>query len=112
MAGKKVVARKVAKKAGSRKPKRTYGRYIAKILKAASPKAKLTLSSSAARVLNSFAVDVIDRLATEAASVARAHKKRTLAAKEMQLATRLTLPAELAKHSMAEATKSVARASA
>ena len=113
MAGKKSAPARATKKAAStRKPKRTYGRYIAKILKAASPKVKLTLSASAMRILNSFAVDMIDRLAVESAALARANKKRTLSSREAQAATRLTLPAELAKHSMAEATKSVARASA
>ena len=38
-------------------------------------------------------------------------KKRTLGSREMQTAVRLTLPAELAKHAMAEGTRAVAKAS-
>ena len=94
----------------ARKPKRTYGSYIAKVLKGAS-KSKLTLSSKSMKILNSLVVDFFDRLATEAASLARSSKKRTLGSREMQTAVRLTLPAELAKHAMAEGTRAVAKAS-
>ena len=116
MAGKKSVSKRAPKKAaakaaGGRKGKRTYGRWISKILKGASPKVRLTMSSSAARILNSFAVDMIDRLAVESAGLARSVKRRTLSSREVQAAVRMALPAELAKHSMAEATKAVARAS-
>ena len=95
---------------GSRKPKRSYSTYIAKVLKGAS-KSKLTLSSKSMKILNSLVVDFFDRLATEAAALARGAKKRTLGSREMQTAVRLTLPAELAKHAMAEGTRAVAKAS-
>ena len=55
---------------------------------------------------------MFDRIATEASALARANKKRTLGSREVQTAVRLTLPAELAKHAMAEGTKAVAKASA
>ena len=100
-----------AKKAGSRKPKRSYSSYISKVLKGAS-KSKLTLSSKSMKILNSLVVDFFDRLAVEAASLARSTGKRTLGSREMQTAVRLTLPAELAKHAMAEGTRAVAKASA
>lgn len=100
---------KGAKKA-HRKPVRSYSTYIAKVLKGAA-KAKLTLSSKSMKILNSLVVDFFDRLATEAASLARGAKKRTLGSREMQTAVRLTLPAELAKHAMAEGTRAVAKAS-
>ncbi len=100
-----------AAKRSGRKPKRTYSSYIAKVLKGAS-KSKLTLSSKSVKILNSLVVDFFDRLATEAASLARGAKKRTLGSREMQTAVRLTLPAELAKHAMAEGTRAVAKASA
>ena len=114
MAGKKIVkrvARKAAKKS-NRKPKRSFSRYVAKALKNASGKNRLTLSSGAMRICNSFVADMIDRLGNGAASLARANKKRTMGSREVQAAVRLALPAELSKHSMAEATKAVARASA
>ena len=104
-------AKKAAGKRSNRKPKRTYASYISKVLKNAA-KAKLTLSGTSMKILNSLVVDLVDRLATEAASIARANKKRTLGSRELQTAVRVTLPNELAKHSMAEATKAVAKASA
>jgi len=42
----------------------------------------------------------------------RVNKKRTLGSREIQTAVRLVLPAELAKHAMAEGTKAVAKVSA
>ena len=97
-------------KRSNRKPKRSYSSYISKVLKGAS-KSKVTLSSKSMKILNSLVVDFFDRLATEAASLARGAKKRTLGSREMQTAVRLTLPAELAKHAMAEGTRAVSKAS-
>ena len=108
-AGKKS-SKKVVKRS-NRKPKRSYATYIAKVLKGAS-KQKLTLSSTSMKILNSLVVDLVDRLATEGAALARSNKKRTLGSRELQTAVRVALPNELAKHSMAEATKAVAKASA
>ena len=102
----------VAKKTSTRKPNRgSYATYINRVLKGAS-KAKLTLSSKSMKIVNSMVVDFQERIAVEAAALARSTKKRTLGSREVQTAVRLLLPAELAKHAMAEATRSVAKASA
>jgi histone H2B len=106
----KRAAPKAAKKS-NRKPKRNFNSYIARVLKGAS-KAKLTLSSKSVKILNSLVVDFIDRIATEGAALARGVKKQTLGSREIQTAVRLILPAELAKHAMAEGTRAVAKASA
>src|SRR5271154_6490817 len=73
-------------------------------------KGKLTLSSKSVKILNSLVNDFLERLAVEAAGLARGAKKRTLGSREIQAAARLTLPAELAKHAMAEGTRAVAKA--
>lgn len=100
----------VAKKGGARKTRKTsYASYISKVLKGAN-KAKLTISSKSMKILNSLVNDFFERLAVEAASLARSNKKRTLGSREVQTAVRLTLPAELAKHAMAEGTRAVAKA--
>ena len=52
------------------------------------------------------------RVAGEAANLARVNKKKTLGSREIQTAVRLVLPAEIAKHAMAEGTKAVAKVSA
>jgi len=101
---------KGGKKGGAqRKRKTSYATYIAKVLKGAS-KTKLTLSSKSVKILNSLVNDFFERLAVEAAGLARSGKKHTLGSREVQTAVRLTLPAELAKHAMAEGTRAVAKA--
>ena len=110
-ASKKTGASKKVAGKSNRKPKRTYSRYISAVLKNAS-KTKLTLSSKSMKILNSLVGDFFERLAVEAAGLARGAKKRTLGSREIQTAVRLTLPAELAKHAMAEGTRAVAKASA
>jgi histone H2B len=103
---------KSTKKAGkrSRKGKRTFKRYIFKALKAVHK--DLTLSGKTMGILNSFVTDMFERIATEASGLARVNKRRTLGSREVQTAVRLLLPAELAKHAIAEGTKAVAKASA
>merc|ERR1712080_656663 len=63
----------------------------------------LTLSSKSVKILNSFVHDMFDKIATQAAALARANKKSTIRAAEVQTAVRLQLPADLAKHSISEA---------
>tara|TARA_Y100000780_G_scaffold210142_1_gene208201 strand:+ start:154 stop:492 length:339 start_codon:yes stop_codon:yes gene_type:complete len=106
-------AKKNVKKSVARKPRRnvSYATYINRVLKGAS-KAKLTLSSKSMKIVNSLVLDFFERIAVESAALARSTKKRTLGSREVQTAVRLVLPAELAKHAMAEATRAVAKASA
>lgn len=106
-------AKRVSKKAGGkrhRKGKRTFKVYIFRALKQVNK--DLTLSGKTMKIMNSFVNDMFDRIATEASALARVNKKRTLGSREVQTAVRLSLPAELAKHAMAEGTKAVAKASA
>ena len=111
MAKARAVAKKSVAKKAHRKPVRSWSVYINRVLKGAS-KAKLTLSSKSMKILNSLVADQFDTIATEAAALARATKKSTLGSREIQTAVRLLLPAELAKHAMAEGTRAVAKASA
>ena len=105
---KKAGGAKKAKKSG-RKGKRSFATYIGRVNK--NSKRGLTLSSRTVKILNSFAFDLFDRLATQAAALARLNKKATLGSREIQSAVRLQLPAELAAHSMSEASKAVSAAS-
>ncbi len=107
---KKSSAPKTAAKKGGRKPKRTWSVYVSRSLKAIDK--KLTISGKTVKIVNSFINDVFERIATEAATLVRVNKKRTLGSREIQTAVRLVLPVELAKHAMAEGTKAVAKASA
>ena len=107
-AGKKS-GKKVAKKS-SRKPRRSWNVYVHRTLRQVNK--SLSMSSRTMAVMNSFVTDIFERVANEAASLARINKKKTLGSREVQTAVRLVLPAELAKHAMSEGTKAVAKASA
>mmetsp|Transcript_1530 Transcript_1530/g.2000 ORF Transcript_1530/g.2000 Transcript_1530/m.2000 type:complete len:109 (+) Transcript_1530:50-376(+) len=101
-------AAKVAKKSsGHRKSKKTFNTYIYRTLKQIHK--NVGFSSKGIKVVNSFVQDIFERLAVEAASLTRFNKTKTLTSREVQTAVRLTLPAELAKHAMAEGTKAVAK---
>lgn len=98
------------KKKSNRRPRRSWNVYVYRALKQVNK--ELTVSSKAMKIVNSFVSDIFERVAGEAASLARINKKRTLGSREIQTAVRLLLPAELAKHAMAEGTRAVAKVSA
>ena len=103
------MAKAAGKKGGSKKiGRKSFNTYINRVNKNA--KKGLTLSSKSVKILNSFVQDMFDKIATQAAAVARASKKSTIGASEIQTAVRLTLPADLAKHSISEASKAVTNA--
>ena len=103
-------ASKKAAKKSTRRPRRSWNVYVSRSLKAIDK--KLTISSKTMKIVNSFVNDIFERVAGEAATLVRVNKKRTLGSREIQTAVRLVLPAELAKHAMAEGTKAIAKASA
>ena len=67
------------------------------------------VSKRAMSIMNSFINDNIERIAVEAARLARYNKKSTLSSQEIQTSVRLILPDELAKHALSEGTKSVTK---
>lgn len=79
--------------------------YIYKVLKQVHP--DMGLSKKAMNVLNSFMMDVFERLATEAANAVKYTNKNTLDARAIECATRLCLPGEFAKHAQHEAQKAL-----
>jgi histone H2B len=109
-------ASKVAKKSGAKKSKglkrdkkaRTFTTYISRLLK--KDHAKMNMSSKSAKIVHSFVEDMFERIASEAASLARLTKRSTLGSAEVQTAVRLVLPAELAQHAMAVASKAISAA--
>ena len=93
-----------------RRPRRSFAVHIHRTLKQVHK--GMSLSGKSMKLMNSFVTDMFDRLASEAASLARVNARQTLGSREVQTAVRLLLPAELAKHAMAEGTKAVVKASA
>ncbi len=60
-------------------------------------------------IMNSFINDIFEKLAQEAARLARYNKKPTITSREIQTAVRLILPGELVKHAVSEGTKAVTK---
>ncbi|GLJ42492.1 hypothetical protein SUGI_0880730 [Cryptomeria japonica] len=106
--------KKVPKEAGDKKGKKkhkksseTYKIYLFKVLKQVHP--DIGISSKAMGIMNSFINDIFEKLASEAARLARYNKKPTITSREIQTAVRLALPGELAKHAVSEGTKAVTK---
>ena len=58
--------------------------------------------------LNSIVLDVYRKIAREAASMSRLHKKSTLLAVDVQSAAKLVLPGEICKHALSAGSRAVA----
>lgn len=103
------VNRNVAKE--KRKRKRKYNKfntYVYRTLKSLPSDSKnLSISKNSMAIFDSFVNDMFDRVASEAGHLVRKSKKKTLSASDIQTAVKLLLPADLAKHAMAEGTKAV-----
>jgi len=100
-------AKSAGKKRGGRKGKRTWTTYIKRSLKGISKETRL--STKAAQIVNSFISDMFDRIATEAASLARKDRHQTLNSRDIQTAVRLLLPAAIARHAQSEASRAVSK---
>ncbi|PWV03913.1 Histone H2B variant V [Trypanosoma cruzi] len=72
----------------------------------------MSMSGRTMKIVNSFVNDLFERIASEAATVVRVNKKRTLGARELaDGGAPSCCRADLAKHAMAEGTKAVSHAS-
>lgn len=86
---------------------RSYSTYIYRVLKQIHP--DTSISNKAMAIVNSFVADVLERIGGEAGRLARYNKRNTISSREIQTATRLILPGELAKHAVSEGTKAVTK---
>jgi len=84
-----------------------FSTYIYRVLKLVHP--DCTISSRAMSVMNSISNDIFHRLASEAGRLTLINNKVTLQSNEIQTATWLLVPGELAKHAVSEGTKAVAK---
>merc|ERR1739838_98706 len=89
----------------SKKRVESYTTYINKVLKECHD--DLNISKHAILIMNSFVTDTFEEIAMEASTICRYTKKDTLGLKEISTAVKLVLPGELAKHAIAEGTKSL-----
>jgi len=99
----------ILKKEKITKKKRTesYSIYIYKVLKQVHP--QIGISSKSMSIMNSFATDLFTRITHDAIKLSQFNKNKTLTAREFQTGVRLLIPGELAKHSVSEGTKAVAK---
>ena len=84
-----------------------FSTYIYKVLKQVHPDA--SISSKSMSIMDSFVVDIFDKIATEAGKLLQYNKKCTLSSRDIQTAVRLILPGELAKHAISEGTKATTK---
>ena len=96
---------KKAGKRGGRKPKRSFARYIFKIVKSK----KLGVSAKGMAVLNSFTTSVFTNIAGEAAALVSAGSRKTMGAKEVSAATRFAVPGELGRKAALEGGKAIGK---
>ena len=90
-----------------RKRRESYAIYIYKVLRQVHP--DTGISSKAMSIMNSFVNDIFERIANEASRLAHYNKRSTITSREIQIAVRLLLPGELAKHAVSEGTKAVTK---
>uniref|UniRef100_A0A804QV94 Core Histone H2A/H2B/H3 domain-containing protein n=1 Tax=Zea mays TaxID=4577 RepID=A0A804QV94_MAIZE len=84
-AEKRVPSKEGGEKKGKKKAKKsveTYKIYIFKVLKQVHP--DIGISSKAMSIMNSFINDIFEKLAAEAAKLARYNKKPTITSREIQ----------------------------
>ena len=92
-------------KTRKRRAPASYRSYIAKILKQVHPQTRISKKSMV--IVNNFVMDTFDRVAFEAGKLCRLTKRATLSSRDVQAATRLVLPGELAKHAVSEGAKAL-----
>uniref|UniRef100_A0A9W3H1A7 Late histone H2B.L4-like n=1 Tax=Camelus bactrianus TaxID=9837 RepID=A0A9W3H1A7_CAMBA len=69
----------------------------------------LSLSQEAVSFMDSFVKDIFERVASEAARLARSNKRVTITSREIHTSVCLLLPGEIGKFAVSEGTKAVIR---
>ncbi len=103
--GKKASKSSVSSEGRTRRRKETFASYIYKILKQVHK--EVGISTRGMDVMNSFVTDIFERIALEAAALARQNGKATITSREIQTAVCLVIPGELARHAVSEGAKAV-----
>ncbi|XP_041043356.1 late histone H2B.L4-like [Carcharodon carcharias] len=101
----KVIKKPPKKRRKSRK--QSLSTYVYRVLTEVHPSTRIL--TKATSVINSFTVDIFERIASEASHLIHYNKRHTTSAREIQSAIHPTLPGELAKHSISKGTKAVTK---
>jgi len=98
--------RKVTKQVKKKKKRNeTFALYIYKVLKQIHPETGISAKSMA--IMNSFIIDIFERVCNESVRLIMYTRRRTLSSREIKTAVRLMLPGELSKHALSEGQKAV-----
>ena len=100
---------KAQKKDGKKRKhscKESYSVYVYEVLKQVHP--DTGISSKAMGIMNSF-VNIFERITGKALRLVHYNKRSTITSREIQIAVRLLLPGELAKHAVSEGTKAATK---
>lgn len=90
-----------------KKRKESFKIFIHRVMKDVHP--DMRMSTRAMGIVNSFIIDMFERLASEASRLAKYSRRPTLNSRDVQTAVRLILPGELSRHAVSEGTKAVAK---
>ncbi|XP_062238754.1 histone H2B type 1-B-like [Platichthys flesus] len=102
---KKAMTKVPGKKRKSRKE--VFSINVYKVLKHLQP--DISISTKAMAIMNSFVMDIFERIAGEASRLALYNKRSTITSRDIQTAVRLLLPGGLARYAMSEGTKAVTK---
>ncbi|XP_041029207.1 histone H2B type 2-E-like [Carcharodon carcharias] len=87
--------------------KQSYSTYMYGVLTQVHPSTRI--SSKVNEFMNSFIVDIFERVASKALHLTHHNKCCTISATEIQSTVCLILPGELAKHTVSEGMKAVTK---
>lgn len=99
----RAVVPRAVKKIQKYNKKRMFDVHIHRLMKITRP--DVTISRDAIDVLNTFCVDIMDRITKAASDLVKYNKTSTLGMREIKSATKLVLPSELADFGIADANK-------
>lgn len=77
---------------------KSYKPYIFKVLK--NIHRDIEISNKAIGIMESFIVDIKEKICLEAAELSRHNKKSTISSRDIESAVKLLLPGKLAKHAV------------
>ena len=78
----------------------SFGVFINRILK--NVHSDVGITKNGMKVMDSFAHDLLDRIATEAGALCKYHKMQTMSSFHVAGAIKLVLPAEISQHAIEE----------
>ncbi|KAL3086734.1 hypothetical protein niasHT_039400 [Heterodera trifolii] len=81
--------------------------YVRRVLKEVHPGKEISMR--ALNIMNSFVIDALDRIATEATRMAHNDRRRTITLRDMEFSVRLCLPDVMAKDANQKAQKTVTK---